>query len=378
MKKIIEVLVLSLLFAACKKPAAQLTLSGLDALKFSGEVADKTNQLHVLKNANGMEVCVINFGARIVSITVPDKNGEPKDVVLGFDNLESYLNNPTDFGATIGRYGNRIAKGKFVLNETSYQLTINNGEHSLHGGITGFQYQMFDIAAVDSQTLECTYISPDGDNGYPGTLQMKVIYRLREDNALDISYEATTDKPTVVNLTNHSYFNLSGNPQRTITDHLLYLNADRFTPVDATLIPTGEIAEVKNTALDFTMPCEVGKRIDDDNPQILIGMGYDHNWIFRDSNIIDSVACELICPATGISMEVYTTEPAVQFYTGNFLNGTLTGKNNTVYQRRTGLCLETQHYPDSPNHPHFPSTTLNPGEKFTSRTVYKFKLTDKN
>jgi aldose 1-epimerase len=356
MKNTIGILIiLSLLFVSCGKTKQK-----------------EENQLYVLKNANGMEVSITNFGARIVSIIVPDKDGNPQDVVLGFDNIDGYLNNKTDFGAAIGRYGNRIAKGQFSLDGTPYQLTVNNGVNSLHGGTTGFQYQLFDIQSIDSQTVECTYFSPDGDNGYPGNLQVKVTYQLREDNALAIAYEATTDKPTVINLTNHSYFNLSGNPENTISDHILFLNADRFTPVDSALIPTGEIAGVENTAFDFTTPAEIGKRIDDASQQMQFGMGYDHNWVFRASNTVDSLACRVSCPLTGICMDVYTTEPSVQFYTGNFLDGTLTGKNNIVYQKRTGLCLETQHYPDSPNHPDFPSTRLNPGEKYTSRTVYKF------
>jgi aldose 1-epimerase len=358
MKNTIGILiVLSVLFVSCKKTTQK-----------------EENQFYLLKNAAGMEVSITNFGARIVSIIVPDKDGNPQDVVLGFDNIAGYLNNKTDFGAAIGRYGNRIAKGQFTLDGTPYQLTINNGVNSLHGGTTGFQYQLFDIQEINPQTVEATYFSPDGDNGYPGNLQVKVTYQLKEDNALAIDYEATTDQPTVINLTNHSYFNLSGNPENTILDHVLFLNADRFTPVDATLIPTGEIAGVENTAFDFTTPAEIGQRIDDNSQQMQFGMGYDHNWVFRASNTMDSPACQVSCPATGICMDVYTTEPAVQFYTGNFLDGTLTGKNNIVYQKRTGLCLETQHYPDSPNHPDFPSTRLNPGETYTSHTVYKFGI----
>jgi aldose 1-epimerase len=350
------------------------TASGLDALKFTKTVNGKEYRLYVLKNSNGMEVTVTNFGARIVSVLAPAKDGRQYDVVLGFDNIDDYLNHPSDFGATIGRYGNRIAKGRFTLDGVAFQLSINNGENSLHGGATGFQYQWFDVRPVDAQTVECSYISPDGDNGFPGTLSVKITYTLRDDNALDIAYEATTDKPTVVNLTNHSYFNLSGDPNNTILDHILYINADRFTPVDAALIPTGEIAEVKNTALDFTAPVEIGRRIANTSQQMKFGAGYDHNWIFRASNTPDSLACKVICPATGIAMEVYTSEPAVQLYTGNFLDGSLTGKKGIVYRQRAALCLETQHYPDAPNQPAFPSTVLRPGEKYTSNTVYKFTL----
>lgn len=352
-----------------------LTLSGLDASKFAKEIDGKENKLYVIKNANGMEVCVINFGARIVSIMVPDKTGNMQDVVLGFDNIDDYLNNKTDFGATIGRYGNRIAKGKFNLNGTDYQLTINNDANSLHGGTTGFQYQLFDITQIDAQTLECTYISNDGDNGYPGELKTKVVYKLTDDNSLAISYEAETDKTTIINLTNHSYFNLSGNANNRILDHVLYMNCDAYTPVDETMIPTGKIDNVSNTPMDFTQPTAIGERIDDTTfVQLQLAGGYDHNWIFKAENTLDSVACKLTCPATGINMEVYTSEPAVQFYTGNFLDGTLTGKNSIVYRKCAGLCLETQHYPDSPNHSNFPSTVLNPGEKYTTSTVYKFGI----
>ena len=346
-----------------------------DASKFKRQVNGKENNLYVMKNANGMEVCVINYGARIVSLMVPDKNGKLQDVVLGFDDIDGYLNNKTDFGAAIGRYGNRIAKGRFNLDGIDYQLTINNGENSLHGGITGFQYQLFDITQIDSTTLEFNYLSKDGDNGYPGNLNVKITYKLTNDNAIEISYEAETDKPTVVNLTNHSYFNLSGDPNNTILDHVLFMDCDAYTPVDEALIPTGKIEKVQGTPLDFTTPTAIGARIDDTEfAQIKIGRGYDHNWIFNQPGNINNLACKVICPSTGIVLEVYTTEPGVQFYTGNFLDGTLIGKREIVYNKRTGFCLETQHYPDSPNQPHFPSTVLRPGEKYTSKCIYKFGL----
>ncbi|MDR0230739.1 MAG: galactose mutarotase [Dysgonamonadaceae bacterium] len=349
------------------------TQSGLSFSAFKAGVDGKENNLYVMKNANGMEVCVINFGARIVSVLVPDKTGEMQDVVLGFDNINDFLNNKTDFGAAIGRYGNRVAKGKFNLDGVDYQLTVNNNGNSLHGGITGFQYQMFDITQVDSVTLECKFLSPDGDNGFPGNLDVKVIYKLTDDNAIDISYEAETDKPTIVNLTNHSYFNLSGNPNNLILDHILFMDCDYYNPVNANMIPTGEIAKVKNTPMDFTQPTIIGERIDDYTfEQLKLGNGYDHNWIFNTPGDINVLGCQAVCPLTGITLEVYTTEPGVQFYSGNFLNGTITGKRGIVYNKRAALCLETQHYPDSPNQPNFPSTVLRPGEKYTSRCIYKF------
>ncbi len=351
----------------------ETTQSGLSFSAFKAEVGGKENNLYVMKNANGMEVGIINYGARIVSVLVPDKAGEMQDVVLGFDNIDDYLNNKTDFGAAIGRYGNRIAGGKFNLDGVDYQLTLNNGENSLHGGITGFQYQMFDITQIDSTTLECSYLSPDGDNGFPGNLDVKITYKLTDDNAIDIFYEAETDKPTVVNLTNHSYFNLSGNPNNTINDHILFLDCNHFTPASANLIPTGEIAQVKNTPMDFTQPTIIGERIDDYTfEQIKRGNGYDHNWVFNTPGDINVLGGQAFCPSTGITLEVYTTEPGVQFYSGNFLDGTLTGKKDIVYNKRAGLCLETQHYPDSPNQPNFPSTVLRPGEKYTNRCIYKF------
>lgn len=349
------------------------TQSGLSFDAFKSQIDGKPNNLYVMKNANGMEVCVTNYGARIVSVMVPDKTGEMQDVVLGFDSITNYLKNKTDFGAAIGRYGNRIAKGKFELDSVEYQLSINNGENSLHGGVTGFQYQMFDITQVDSTTLECRILSPDGDNGYPGSLNAKVTYKLTGDNAIDITYEAETDKPTIVNLTNHSYFNLSGNPDNTIADHIVFLDCDNYTPVNEMMIPTGKIEPVKDTPMDFTQPVAIGERIDDYTfEQLKLADGYDHNWIFNTPGNMDTLACKVIAPSTGIVLEIYTVEPGIQFYTGNFLDGTLTGKKGIVYSKRAGICLETQHYPDSPNHPNFPSTVLRPREKYTSRCIYKF------
>lgn len=348
------------------------TLSGLYASHFNDTVDGKINQLYVLKNAAGMEICVTNFGGRLVSVVVPDKNGEKKDVVLGFSSIKDFRNNTSDFGALIGRYGNRIAKGKFTLDGTEFTLPINNGANSLHGGPKGFQYQHFDIQPEGDNALVCTYLSADGEAGYPGNLNVKVVYTLTEGNAIRIEYEATTDKATVINMTNHSYFNLSGDANNTILDHVLFINADRYTPVKEDLIPTGKVDKVKGTPLDFTTPTIVGERVDDAFQQIQYGLGYDHNWVFKADNTPETVACKLSCPSSGITMEVYTNEPAVQFYTGNFLDGSQTGKSGIVYQKRAGMCLETQHYPDSPNHPSFPSTVLKPGETYKSLCIYKF------
>jgi len=374
-KKHLLVVVLAIFALSSCKCDKKETLSGLSFCAFKAKIDGKENNLYVMKNANGMEVCVINYGARIVSVLVPDKTGEMQDIVLGFDNISDFVDVNNNFGAAIGRYGNRIAKGKFTLDGIEYQLGINNGENSLHGGITGFDSQMFDITQIDATTLECSYLSPDGDNGYPGNLDVKIIYKLTDDNAIDISYEAKTDKPTIVNLTNHSYFNLSGNPNNTIYDHFLFLSCDYYTPVNENMIPTGEIASVINTPFDFTVPTAIGERIDDDTfEQIKIGKGYDHNFVFNPQGDINNLGCLVYCPASGIVLEIYTTEPGVQLYTGNFLDGTVTGKKGIVYNKRAAFCLETQHYPDSPNQPNFPSTVLRPGEKYTSRCLYKFDV----
>lgn len=371
-------LILSVMVSCGKKKSTETeentkTLSGLEFAAFDKKVDGKQNKLYVMTNPNGMEVTVINFGARITSVWVPDKQGNMKDVVLGFGNIDDFLNINSNFGAAIGRYGNRIGKGKFTLDKTEYQLTVNDGENTLHGGTVGYDHKMFDIKQIDKQTLECTLLSPDGDNGFPGNLNVKVIYKLTNDNAIDISYVATTDKPTVVNLTNHSYFNLSGDPQKPITDHVLFMDCDYYTPTDAGLIPTGEIASVKETPMDFTTRQVIGDRIDDYSFEALkLGNGYDHNWIYNKPGNITSPIAKVACPTTGITLEVFTNEPAIQFYAGNFLDGTVTGKKGIAYPLRAALCLETQHYPDSPNKPDFPSTVLRPGEEYFSRCIYKF------
>ncbi len=363
-------LVVSVLFSAC---TSSVTKSGLKRSDFQVTIDGKKNDLYVLTNKNGMEVCMMNYGARIVSIMVPDKNGEFADVVLGFDSIGGYLNNKTDFGAFIGRYGNRINKGKFTLDSVDYQLETNNFGHSLHGGPQGFQYKMFDIKKINKQTLEVSYVSQDGEMGFPGTLTCKATYTLTDDNAIDISYEATTDKPTIVNLTNHSYFNLTGNPENTVMGHMMCIAADGYTPIDTTYMTTGEIAPVKGTPMDFLSLTAIGSRIDDFSfVQLKNGNGYDHNWVLNENRSDSIPACFVLDTVSGRTLEVLTEEPGVQVYTGNFLDGTLKGKKGIVYNKRTGLCLETQHYPDSPNKPEWPSVVLRPGKTYFSHCVYKF------
>lgn len=355
------------------KTKEETTLSGLNPKKFQAEVNGKQANLYTLKNENGMEVCVTNFGGRIVSILVPDKNGKMQDVVLGFDSLADYRNIPSDFGASIGRYANRINQGRIVIDGDTVQLPLNNFGHCLHGGPEGWQYQMYDANLIDGSTLELIHFSPDGDQNFPGNMTAKVIYHLTDDNAIDIRYQATTDKKTVINMTNHSYFNLSGNPAEAATDHILYINADNYTPVDSTFMTTGEIAAVAGTPMDFTQPKAVGKEINNyEFVQLKNGNGYDHNWVLNTKEDLNTVAARLSSPASGIVLEVYTDEPGIQVYTGNFLDGTVKGKKGIVYNQRASVCLETQHYPDSPNKPEWPSAYLEPGQAYTSHCIFKF------
>jgi len=379
MKKIFFILAVFALCVSCgkKETKEQPTNSGLHPSKFETTTEDgKTTHLFTMKNANGMEVCVTNIGGRIVSICVPDKNGNLQDVVLGFDSIQPYIPITTNFGAIIGRYGNRIANGKLSLsNRATYTLRQNSGKNTLHGGPRGFHTCFFDIEQPDSLTLICTYFSKNTEEGFPGDMQVTVTYKLTNDNALDINYEATTDQLTAVNLTNHSYFNLSGNPENTILDHLLYLNADAYTPTNAELIPTGKIEKVAKTPMDFTKPTAIGARINDSTfTAIKFGKGYDHNFVLNTKGNINTLAAKVVSPSSGITLEVYTTEPGMQVYTGNFLNGSNVGKKGIAYQYRAALCLETQHYPDSPNHPNFPSTELHPDSVYKSHTIYKFGM----
>jgi aldose 1-epimerase len=332
--------------------------------------------LYTLTNKNGIEVGIINFGGAVVSLKIPDRSEKMADVVLGYDSLDGYVTNPAHFGALIGRYANRIAHGKFALDGKTYTLAKNNGENSLHGGTVGFDRRVWtarDISTPGVPSLELKYVSKDGEEGYPGTLSVRVVYTLTAQNELKIEYSATTDKDTVVNLTNHSYFNLAGQGSEDILGHVLTLHADKFTPVDAGLIPTGELRNVAGTPFDFRKPTAVGERIGQNDEQLKLGNGYDHNWILNRAKAGEiSLAAEVYEPKTGRILEVWTDQPGIQFYTGNFLDGTIHGKGGVAYGQRTALCLETQHYPDSPNHPEFPSTVLKPGTRFHSTTIFKF------
>lgn len=352
----------------------ETTLSGLKKSNFQAIINGDSTNLYVLKNANGMEVCVTNFGGRIVSVMVPDKNGEMKDVVLGFDSILGYTSVDNNFGATIGRYGNRIANGKIIVAGVEYQLPKNNYGHTLHGGPNGFDKKVFKANQPDSQTIVLSYLSPDGEAGFPGNLNVKVTMKLTDDNAIDISYEAETDKETVVNLTNHSYFNLSGDPNNTILDELLTINADAYTPIDSTFMTTGKIEKVEGTPMDFRSPTPIGARINDDFEQLKNGKGYDHNWVLNTNGDISEIAATVYNPTTGIRLDVYTTEPGLQVYTGNFLDGTITGKKGITYMKHSAICLESQKYPDSPNKPEWPSPYLKPGEKYSSQCIYKFSV----
>lgn len=341
-----------------------------------GKTADgKAVDLFTLKNDKGMEVKITNYGGIITSIRVPDRNGKLGDVVLGFDNLESYLKGHPFFGALAGRYANRIAKGRFTLDGREYTLPINNGPNSLHGGLKGFDKQVWaarEVQGKDSVGLELKYLSRDGEEGYPGNLSVTVTYTLDNKNELRIDYAATTDKDTVLNITNHSYFNLASETNDSILNHQMMINADNFTPVDKTLIPTGKIESVKGTPMDFTKPTAIGARIDDKYEQLVFAGGYDHNYVLNNKGGKPRLAARVSEPTSGRVLEVLTDQPGVQFYTGNFLDGSLTGKSGKVYRRRYGFCLETQHFPDSPNQPNFPTTVLKPGQKFASTTVFRF------
>ena len=381
MKKTIFMMagMMALVLGACssqpKQPETVITQSGLDPQKFEATVDGQQTHLYTLTNKNGMEVCITNFGGRIVSINLNDKDGKPRDVVLGFDNINDYVNVPSDFGASIGRYANRIAGAQFTLLDRTFLLNANDGDNCLHGGPKGWQYKVYEGKQIGDNQVELTLLSPDGDMDFPGNMQVKVTYTLTDDNAIDIQYNATTDKPTVINMTNHSYFNLSGDPTKDNSDHVLFVNADNYTPVNAKLIPLGKIETVKGTPMDFSTPKPVGQDINQtDFEQIKLGNGFDHNWVLNTQGDISQLAAKLTCPSTGISVEVYTNEPGIQVYAGNFLNGSVTGKKGIAYNKRTAVCLETQHYPDSPNQPQFPSVVLEPGQTYNSECIFKFTI----
>ena len=329
--------------------------------------------LYTLTNSHHMEVRAMNYGAIIVSLRVPDRKGQVADIVLGHDTLEAYFDNSPHLGGLVGRYANRIANGSFTLDGVKYSLPKNNGPNTLHGGIKGFDQAVWQGTPLKGNAgVAFSYLSKDGEEGFPGNLKVKVTYSLTEANELVINYEATTDKPTVLNLSQHSYFNLAGEGTGDILNHEVMINADRFTPVDSTMIPTGELRPVKGTPLDFTTETKVGARIDDNYQQLVLGKGYDHNFVLNRKAEGLAVAARAYEPRSGRVMEISTDQPGVQFYTGNFLDGTVTGKQGQVYKQRYGLCFETQHFPDSPNHPEFPSTVLRPGQTFHSHTILKF------
>ena len=361
-----------MLFACNNKPVSELTLSGLDPAKFQTEVNNTQTNLYTLKNKAGMEVCITNFGGRIVSIMVPDKNGKMQDVVLGFDSIADYINVPSDFGASIGRYANRINQGRFVLDGDTIQLPQNNFGHCLHGGPKGWQYQVYEANLIDPMTLELTRISPDGDENFPGNVTAKVTYTLTEDNAIDIKYSATTDKKTIINMTNHSYFNLAGEGSGKVLDTYVTIHAKDYTPVDEFSIPTGEYASVEGTPMDFNKAKKIGDEIDADFQQLKFTGGYDHNYV-TDNYAKGSrrVIASAYNEASGITMDVISDCPCVQFYAGNFVIDEK-GKNGHVYNKREGFCLETQYYPNAANEESFPSPVLKKGEKYDTTTIYQF------
>lgn len=357
------------------KNASKADTLAPEASRFVAEVDGKTTGLYELTNEAGMKVYITNYGGRVVSILVPDRDGNERDVVLGFDSIQAYFpeNNATDFGAAIGRYANRIDHGRLVIDGDTVQLPVNNFGHTLHGGPTGWQYAVYDVVESSDSLLTLSITSPDGDNNFPGTVTANVTYRLTPDNKLDIAYSAVTDKPTVINMTNHSYFNLSGDPNMPVTDHVVYINADSYTPVDSAFMTTGEIATVAGTPMDFTTPKPMGQEVDNfDFVQLKNGNGYDHNWVLNTKGSLDEPAASVASPSSGIVLTVYTDEPGIQFYTGNFLDGTVTGKKGVTYGKRAAMCLETQHYPDSPNKPEWPSVVLRPGDTYNSRCIYAF------
>ena len=330
---------------------------------------------YTLSNGAGLTARIIDYGATITSLSVPDRNGHVADVVLGYDTLEEYIHGTAYFGAIVGRYGNRIAKGRFELDGKQYQLTVNDGENHLHGGKTGFNKVLWDVSIPGNPaeaSIHLQYVSPDGEEGYPGTVTLRVTYTLTDKNELRIDYEGITDGPTILNPTQHSYFNLSGEFTRDILDHLLMIEADGITPVDLGLIPTGTIMNVADTPMDFRTPMAIGAHIDDQNEQLKYGKGYDHNWVLKGNAGGVRKAAELYDAASGRMMSVFTDQPGIQFYSGNFLDGTAKGKNGIAYKRRSGLCLEAQAYPDSPNKPQFPSVTLRPGQTYRQTTIYQF------
>ncbi|MBQ8628981.1 MAG: galactose mutarotase [Prevotella sp.] len=364
----------------------QLTVSGLDPMAFDTVISEKQVKLYTLKNSNGMEVCITNYGGRVVSLVVPDKDGKPTDVVLGFDNIAQYadtLNSPSDYGSSVGRYANRINQGRITVDGKEYQLTQNDGKHCLHGGgATGWMNKVYDAEQIGDSILKLSLVSPDGDNGFPGEVKVTTTYKVTADNMLDIVFEGETDKETIINMTNHNYYNLNGDLSKVGTDMILYVNADNFTPSDATYMTTGEIVSVEGTPMDFRTPHAIADSINSDYQQIKNATGYDHNWClntYKDGKGDDTQVCaSLYSPTTGIFMEMYTNEPGVQVYTANFQgvgrDADIIRKHGIKYPKHVSVCLESQKYPDSPNKPEWVQPTLKPGEKYYSRAAYKFSI----
>lgn len=353
------------------------TLERIQSEHFGNTPDGTAVELYTLTNKNGISVQITNYGGIITALHVPDRNGRIEDVVLGFHTLEEYLQRNPHFGCLVGRYGNRIAKGRFVLDGIEYNLAINNGPNHLHGGREGFDKKVWDskpFEMEDAAGIKLTYVSPDGEENYPGTLTVEATYALNDDNELQLTFKATTDKKTVLNLTHHSYFNLKGQGNGDILDHIIQFNSDQIVAIDSTSIPPGPLMEVDGTPFDFRQSKNIGRDIEADHEQIRNGGGFDHSFVVNDWDGTLKLACVVTEPASGRKMEVWTTEPAVQFYTGNFLDGSITGKKGKVYNARYGFCLEAQHYPDSPNHPEYPTTVLNPGELYQQTTIYKFPL----
>jgi len=375
----------ALLLSACASGEQKaLTVSGLDPAQFDTLINEKPVKLYTLKNQNGMEVCITNYGGRVVSLVVPDKDGKPTDVVLGFDNIRQYadtLNSPSDYGSSVGRYANRIKNAQFKLNDSIYQLKVNDNENCLHGGgTTGWMNQVYDAEQIGDSILRLTIIAQDGENGFPGTVKATTIYKVCANNTLDMVWEAETDKPTIINQTNHNYYNLSGDFTQAGYDQVLYVNADSFTASDAKYIPTGEIRKVEGTPFDFRTAHAIGDSIQSQYDQIQNATGYDHNFClntFKDGKGDDTQVCaSLYSPKTGIFMEMFTNEPGVQVYSGNFQgvgkDADIVRKLGLKYPKHVSICLESQKYPDSPNHPEWASPVLNPGEKYYSHAAYKF------
>jgi aldose 1-epimerase len=378
MKTIIQLLSVAALTAACLtgcESMSNIPKGTISKIDFGTTPDGKPVELYTLANSKGMTATIMTYGGIVTSLKVPGKNGNFGDVVLGYDNLDGYLKSTPYFGALIGRYGNRIAGGKFSLDGVTYQLATNNGVNSLHGGLKGFDKVVWtarEMPTTHGPSLILTYVSPGMEEGYPGTLSVTAIYSVTENNELRVDFSATTSAKTVVNLTHHSYFNLAGKGD--VLNHVVVINADKFTPVDATLIPTGELRPVKGTPFDFTTPHTIDERINSADEQIKLGNGYDHNFVLNKTGNELSFAAEVYEANSGRIMEVWSTEPATQFYSGNFLDGSITGKGGWTYQFRNGFCFEPQHFPDSPNHPEFPTTVLNPGEKYSNSIIYKFSV----